>query len=81
LSTIGHKKENPLPRFATGSGLKPCCDPWLLSHRFELPHHNRQRAAPVPIMVGVMVQMVAMMGSTETHILLFTSATTGLIRD
>jgi len=39
--------------------------PWLLSDRFEFPHHNRQRAALVPMMVGMMVmQVAAMMDST-----------------
>jgi hypothetical protein len=53
------------------AGSKPCCDPWLLSDRFEFPHHNRQRAALVPMMVGMMVvQVAAMMGSIEAHILL-----------
>jgi len=63
--TVGAKNKNPQPRFVTGSGFENlCCDPWLLSRRFELPHHNRQNAALVPIMVGMMVRLVAMMGST-----------------
>jgi hypothetical protein len=42
----------------------------LLFDRFEFPHHNRQHAALVPMMVGMMVEVMAMMGSAEAHILL-----------
>jgi glycerol uptake facilitator-like aquaporin len=39
----------------------------LLCLSFELSNHNRQRAALMPMMVGMMVRMVAMMSSTEAH--------------
>lgn len=39
----------------------------LFSLSFELSDHNRQRAALMPMMVGMVVRMVAMMGSTEVH--------------
>jgi len=49
------------------AGQKSFCDPVLLSDWFEFPHHNRRRAALVPMMVGMMVQVVAMMACTEAH--------------
>lgn len=40
----------------------------LFSLRLKLADHNRQRAALMPMMVGmVVVQMVIMMCSTEAH--------------
>ena len=39
----------------------------LLCLSFELSNHNRQRAAVMPIMVGMMVRVVVMMNSTEAH--------------
>jgi hypothetical protein len=65
-------KEKPAAAFRYGSGFrKLCCDARLHSYAFELPHHNRLRAAVlVPMMIGTMVEMVSMMGSTKSHILL-----------
>ena len=70
--TMGAKNKKPAATFRYGQRVQNlCCDPWLHSDRFEFPHHNRQRAALVPMMVGMMVvQVVAMMGSIEAHILL-----------
>ena len=31
------------------------------------PNHNRQRAALMPMMIGMMVRMVAMLRSNEAH--------------
>ena len=39
----------------------------LLWLSFELSNHNRQRAALMPMMVGMMVRMAAMMSSAEAH--------------
>jgi glycerol uptake facilitator-like aquaporin len=38
----------------------------LLSFTVEPSNHNRQRAAMMPMMVGMLVRMVAML-STEAH--------------
>src|SRR6266446_4708131 len=39
----------------------------LLWLSFELSNHNRQRAALMPMMVGMMVRAVVMMSSAEAH--------------
>jgi hypothetical protein len=69
-SNVGAKKKNPLPRFATGSGFETfvvilCYSLIALSLGIKSPARR-----PVPMMIGTMVQMVAMMGSTESHLLL-----------
>ena len=38
-----------------------------VSYLAELPNHNRQRAALVPMMVGTVVRMVVAMSATEAH--------------
>lgn len=52
----------------------------LLSRVLELPHHNSQRAATVPIMIGMMVQIVAVACANETHMILHL-INTALIRN
>jgi hypothetical protein len=39
----------------------------LLFRWFEFPHHKRQRAALMPMMVGMMMQAVAVM-SVKAHV-------------
>ena len=66
-------KKNPPPNMF-GSGFQKVLVVSFFYSRLpqSLSNHNRQRAASMPMMVGMMVRMVAaMMGSTEAHILLF----------
>lgn len=50
------KSKNPLPRFGYGQRVpKIFCDLRLLSHRFEISHHNRRHAARMPMMMDMMM--------------------------
>jgi hypothetical protein len=39
----------------------------LLSFTVELSNHNRPRAALMPMMVGMMVRNVVMLGTAQSH--------------
>jgi len=63
------EKQKPATVFlATAAGSRNFgCDSCLLSSRFDLPDHNPERAAPMPVMMGMMVCAVRVMCSLEAH--------------
>jgi len=49
--------------------LKNFCDLLLVANLFQLSHHNRQRAATMPMMVGMMVVPIRVMKTLLAHCL------------
>jgi hypothetical protein len=63
------EKQTRCRGFSYGSGFAKTlvCDSCLLSRRFKLPDHNLERAAPMPVMMGMMVCAVDVLCSLEAH--------------
>jgi len=47
--------------------LRNFCDLLLVDNLFQLSHHNRQRAATMPMMVGMMVVPIRVMKTLLAH--------------